>query len=330
MLSNRSLEPAKALPSIWPASTSVPPISLPPGKTRPANLGLKLLVHGRNCRKLQVIPPSAATSCVTILPAYRFHPTCLPRLGSLPTRLLEKLSRQFPPRDLFGLPTSSLSFLALGTACENCKDFPSSLVRSHPQQHSPHSTNAAANRWTVTPSEITTMAQAREAAFNPSSPHSSSGGADSYKHEGTPDTRLTAFSPDGDSTKSNKLLTTLSLHATSDHPTRFHVNTVDGFGAVSAAAEKDPFISSTGLPKPEQKLSPTASSFRPVSVPVVARGSLGGLPGLNLGLTTSTQQFLSQYTAAKFSAELSISRHLVFYASTHPVSCSDVEDYFAV
>ncbi|GAB1320098.1 RNA recognition motif 2-domain-containing protein [Madurella fahalii] len=170
------------------------------------------------------------------------------------------------------------------------------------------------------------MAQAREPTFNPSSPHSSSGGADSYKHEGTPDTRLTAFSPDGNSARTNKLLATLSLSGPVDHPVGFHVTPVDGFGAVSANAEKDPFISSKAIPKPEQKLSPTASSFRPVSVSLVAHGSLGNFSGWNIGPAAS-QQFFSQYATAQFSAELAISRHLVIYASTRPIPFADVEEY---
>ncbi|KAG7290986.1 hypothetical protein NEMBOFW57_000993 [Staphylotrichum longicolle] len=116
------------------------------------------------------------------------------------------------------------------------------------------------------------MAQVRDAAFNPSSPHSSSAGADSYKHEGTPETRLTVFSPDDGSVRSNKIPTALGLNAPSDrsdHPAHFHhVNTIEGLGNPSAAAEKDPFVSSTTVAKGEQKLSPTASAFRPVSVPL--------------------------------------------------------------
>ncbi len=49
------------------------------------------------------------------------------------------------------------------------------------------------------------MAQPREPAFQHSSPDSSKGGADSYNNEGTPDTRLTAFSPQESSAKSSKL-----------------------------------------------------------------------------------------------------------------------------
>ncbi|KAK3322173.1 RNA recognition motif 2-domain-containing protein [Apodospora peruviana] len=166
------------------------------------------------------------------------------------------------------------------------------------------------------------MAQARETAFNPSSPHSSSAGADSYKHDGTPDTRLTAFSPDESSARSNKLMTTLSLNAAANiHPVRFNVNAAESYGAGSAAAEKDPFIS-----KPEQKLSPTASAFRPISVPLVAHGSQNGMPGLNLGLPNDFQ-LLGLHNASKLSTELRISRYLVLFSASKAITVANVDDY---
>lgn len=171
------------------------------------------------------------------------------------------------------------------------------------------------------------MAQARDAtSFNPPSPHSSSVGADSYNHEGTPDTRLTTFSPDENSARSNRALTKLDYHGSSGHPVHFHIKPVDGFSNVPAATEKDPFISSTATPKGEQKLSPTASAFRPVSVPLVARGSL---PVANPALAANRQLFAPQVTA-NFSNELGISRCLALYAATHPVLASDVEEYLQV
>lgn len=173
------------------------------------------------------------------------------------------------------------------------------------------------------------MAQVRDATFHPSSPHSSSAGADSYNHEGTPDTRLTAFSPDDNSARSNKLLTALSLNASSDRPVHFKVEPAEGFGGGPVAAEKDPFFSGTTAPKAEQKLSPTASSFRPVSVPLVAHGSLNGLPGLNVGLGVDRQLFAPSVTG-KFSSELGVSRYLVLYAPSHAVTLSDAEGYLEV
>ena len=97
------------------------------------------------------------------------------------------------------------------------------------------------------------MAQSRETPFSPSSPHSSSGGADSFK--GTPDTRVTAFSPDGDSTKSAGLLkgATRSASAT---PVRFHMSS---YRSSLTTLGKDPFVT----PGRGKGLSPTASTFKP-------------------------------------------------------------------
>ncbi|KAK3368202.1 RNA recognition motif 2-domain-containing protein [Podospora didyma] len=168
------------------------------------------------------------------------------------------------------------------------------------------------------------MAQARETGFNPSSPHSSSGGADSYKHEGTPDTRLTAFSPDESSARSNKLLKTLSLNASTDsHPVRFHVQNTEGY---RATPEKDPFVSSSTAFR-EQKLSPTASAFRPVHVPLVAHGSIYGLPGLT---AASPGDFYHVGPdAAKFSKDLGISRYLVIFSHSKSVTINNVKDYIS-
>ncbi|KAK1598814.1 RNA recognition domain-containing protein 2 [Colletotrichum navitas] len=95
--------------------------------------------------------------------------------------------------------------------------------------------------------------------FNPSSPHSSIGGAESFK--GTPDTRLTAFSPEGGSTRSSRLLKSTSQDSPETTPSRYSTS---AFGSVTSSAEKDPFIAV----KPNsghQKLSPTASTFQPFS-----------------------------------------------------------------
>lgn len=99
------------------------------------------------------------------------------------------------------------------------------------------------------------MAQAREHSFNASSPHSSTGGADSLK--GTPDTRLTAFSPDEGSAKSTKLLKGFARSNSSTPPAKLpnyvHRDT-------PSHVDKDPFIS----PTHGTRLSPTASTFKPV------------------------------------------------------------------
>ncbi|KAG8161846.1 hypothetical protein KVR01_008833 [Diaporthe batatas] len=133
------------------------------------------------------------------------------------------------------------------------------------------------------------MAQPHE-TFHPSSPPSE-GGAESYNHEGTPDTRLTAFSPLEDSSKSSRLFSALSLSDGNGNdrgqsvefqsPTGLHhVTSPTSFGPV--ARDKDPFVSSPPE-KRQTKLSATASTFRPlstpvVSTPVVAYGSAGVTP----------------------------------------------------
>jgi hypothetical protein len=175
------------------------------------------------------------------------------------------------------------------------------------------------------------MAQVRDAAFNPSSPRSSSGAADSYKHDATPETRLTIFSPNDESARCNKATTAVGLGGPSDQPVRFPVKPVEAFADASAAAERDPFVSSTTVIKTEQKLSPTASAFRPLSVPVVARGSLNVLPGPNAGFGANRQLFAPQPQAtAKFSDELGLSRCVVLWSPSRPINIPDAEGYLAV
>lgn len=186
------------------------------------------------------------------------------------------------------------------------------------------------------------MAQARDAGFNPSSPHSSSGAADSYKHESTPDTRLTAFSPDDNSARSNKLLNrTLTLNTTTPQDAQshhFHSHTSsDGYSVAPASgSDKDPFVSTSSITKLDQKLSPTASSFLPVSVsgPLVAHGSVNGSQNgmqglLNAEQPSHTQQDSSKAAADKLSTDLKISRYLVFYSS-QPITVHGVEEYLRV
>ncbi|KAK0737083.1 RNA recognition motif 2-domain-containing protein [Apiosordaria backusii] len=179
------------------------------------------------------------------------------------------------------------------------------------------------------------MSQSRDTTFNPSSPHSSSGAADSYKHDGTPDTRLTAFSPDDGSARSGKLYTgigNVSLNAPPANHTIFHQKSTEHFGNVAPAVEKDPFISSNPSPPKstlDQKLSPTASAFRPLSVPVVAHGSLNGQQGPSNG---SQQKFRSMVNitaplSSRFSSELDITRYVIIFSATTPVTVPEVETY---
>ncbi|KAE9568259.1 Meiosis protein mei2 [Colletotrichum fructicola] len=107
------------------------------------------------------------------------------------------------------------------------------------------------------------MAHNRESVvFNPSSPRSSVGGAESFK--GTPDTRLTAFSPEEGSARSSRLLKSLGQDSPDTTPSRFHSI---AFGGAISNADKDPFVTTTSNVA-LQKLSPTASAFQPFVGPV--------------------------------------------------------------
>ena len=174
------------------------------------------------------------------------------------------------------------------------------------------------------------MAQARDVSFNPPSPHSSSGGGDSYKNGGTPDTRLTAFSPEDGSARSSKLISALSLSSTPNPaPVRFHVPKTEAYTPGSSAAEKDPFTSSSSAFKLEQKLSPTASAFRPVSTPLVAHSSHNELSKMNIGPSLESQFFGFQANNAKSSPEHGISRYLFLITSKH-FTLPQAEDYLTV
>lgn len=184
------------------------------------------------------------------------------------------------------------------------------------------------------------MAQLRE-AFHPSSPPSE-GGADSYNHEGTPDTRLTAFSPLGDSSGSSGLFSALSLSGgkTNVRPIRFqvptsthHVTSLESFG--SGGQDKDPFVSSPPE-KSQSKLSATASAFRPlaasvVSTPVVAYGSSSATPKpLARSFTAETRcPKTGLKLASGLSHNLELTRSLRI-SSSGPLTIDDVEQYLKV
>ncbi|KAK1768636.1 RNA recognition motif 2-domain-containing protein [Phialemonium atrogriseum] len=174
------------------------------------------------------------------------------------------------------------------------------------------------------------MAQAREKAFNPPSPHSSPGGADSYKHEGTPDTRLTAFSPDENSVRSTRFLKPLVLGATEPLPLQFTArqpHQTQGYNTSSILVGKDPFVSSNTPGKPDhQKLSPTASAFQPFSAPLVARGSAATIPPLSVS-STSGAHHGPQLGIASLSADQGLSRYLLVTSNIRNVYPDDVDTF---
>ena len=149
------------------------------------------------------------------------------------------------------------------------------------------------------------MAQARE-RDNPSSPRSSSAGAESFK--GTPDTRFTAFSPEGGSSKSSKVLHGL-IHSNSATPPAGLPS--GSFRSVGPAhLDKDPFVTPSN--QAGTRLSPTASAFNSfagtINIP---------LPGDGGPITAS------------LSTDLGLSRHLDISSSVS-ISMSEVAVWLSV
>ncbi|KAI0480557.1 RNA recognition motif 2-domain-containing protein [Xylariaceae sp. FL0804] len=124
---------------------------------------------------------------------------------------------------------------------------------------------------------MTSLPQAREGLFNPTSPHSSSGAADSFK--GTPDTRLTAFSPEDGPASSSKAFQSFSITNRHGGPIKFPVTSPRAikvsspFYRAGLNMEKDPFVTTRTQAKTTQKLSPTAAAFAPIHTALPARDS---------------------------------------------------------
>lgn len=116
------------------------------------------------------------------------------------------------------------------------------------------------------------MSQSWGNPFSPSSPHSSSGGPDSFK--GTPDTRVTAFSPDDGSAKSTRLLKGLTRSAPATSPVK---SATGGYRGPLSPLSKDPFVT----PGRGKQLSPTASTFKPFT-------TMGLTPHYPKAVTVST------------------------------------------
>lgn len=170
------------------------------------------------------------------------------------------------------------------------------------------------------------MSQPNETTFNAQSPRSSSGGGDSYKHEGTPDTRLTAFSP-GDGPAGATRLPEVAAGkqtATPEGHGQFHSFPGAAYSATPSGEEKDPFVSSE---KPQPKLSPTASAFMPVAIPMMAQGSLTGQVVYHPA--AGVQPMGVQYNA-RFSSEVGIYHHLAISSVGASLKTGDVEEYLEV
>ncbi|KAI1082352.1 RNA recognition motif 2-domain-containing protein [Whalleya microplaca] len=195
-------------------------------------------------------------------------------------------------------------------------------------------------------SDTMNMQQARE-GFNPTSPHSSSGAADSFK--GTPDTRLTAFSPEDGSARSTKALRSLHMGAREAGPINYSISSPrsaerpSSFYRGNLHLEKDPFVTSSATNfKSAQKLSPTASVFSPLHSALIARGSASEPTGaarksledlkqdyIQASGQSSPRKPYSAFVHDNLSTENGISRCLVISAAGRKVVASDVERYLS-
>lgn len=184
--------------------------------------------------------------------------------------------------------------------------------------------------------------------YTSSSPHSSNGLADSYK--GTPDTRLSAFSPDEGSTKSIKVAGSLSLLTRETASCKHMASsaTLGGTGSFyrgSLHLNGDPFVSSSeSVAKGAQKLSPTASSFFPVTSASAMRASASEPTPSSKGKQESSDQAYSSpshqrnsersasliYLQPRTSTDSGMSRCLVLTGRYSDLSTVDVEEYIMV
>ncbi|KAI1144107.1 RNA recognition motif 2-domain-containing protein [Hypoxylon sp. FL0543] len=191
------------------------------------------------------------------------------------------------------------------------------------------------------------MQQAREGQFNPTSPHSSSGAADSFK--GTPDTRLTTFSPEDGSVRSARMLGAISSNAREAGPVEYKLAALQPLGRSSVfyrggAHHQDPFVTSESSFKARQKLSPTASVFSPLPsdlVPRIATSEPERADALSEDLTQgysqpsglsepSASMASSDFVHDKLSTDSGISRCLAISAkASGKVAASDTELYLS-
>ncbi|KAJ1335459.1 RNA recognition motif 2 [Microdochium nivale] len=201
-------------------------------------------------------------------------------------------------------------------------------------------------------SDSSPSAHGRDTKFNASSPESSSGVAESFK--GTPDTRLTSFSPNNISARSAKAPAPLSIITNGATPIKFAMAvagpTTNGSTTSSndqyAVNLKDPFTSATAA-KAGPKLSPTASTFFPNQPTQVQAAGLTQLPNRNLALPNSLPQTISAfsrssaasvnllalqnggYVHTNLSTETGLSRCLVVSKQGASIKAAEVQAYVA-
>ncbi|KXJ94391.1 RNA recognition motif 2-domain-containing protein [Microdochium bolleyi] len=211
-------------------------------------------------------------------------------------------------------------------------------------------------------SEASLSGHARDNGFNSSSPQSSSGAADSFK--GTPDTRLTSFSPSHISARSAKAPASLSIITKGAAPVKFAMAVAGSKiyerdnGSTTPSGDhhtvnlKDPFISSTAA-KVAPKLSPTASTFFPNSSTKIQEPNLPQLSSQTLAPPNSFPQSVNAYPAvsaapcvqgvpatllssqddgyvhSNLSTEIGLSRCLVVSKQGASVKAAEVQAYVA-
>lgn len=200
------------------------------------------------------------------------------------------------------------------------------------------------------------MSHPRDIAFHPSSPPSE-GGADSYRYEDTPDTRLTTFSPlDSDFSNSSRLLNALSLSTGKNdgQSARFGGPTSNVHRSASNESlpsvihhDEDPFTSTPekcqAQSQTRTKLSATASAFRPISAtpaPLVANGASSilatpkplsrSLVKLAQSPITGMPVYDNNPLSSSFSHDLKLSRSVRITATTGAVTAEAVQGYFTV
>lgn len=181
------------------------------------------------------------------------------------------------------------------------------------------------------------MALPREPNLHPSSPESSKGGGGSYKHEGTPDTRLTAFSPEEASVRSSKVTKLPNLKSSDSQVTIFPTNAGNGItfsNITGLQLEKDPFVSSSATAlKPDQRLCPTASAFRPFSNPLAPRGVVIAPNAQESSFGGGIEPDASHLTipvSSVLSTDLQLSRCIEISSPTQIVTVDNVEAFLAV
>lgn len=174
-------------------------------------------------------------------------------------------------------------------------------------------------------------------ACSGSSPRTSSGGGST---NGTPETRLTTFSPED---HSSKFMAGRSVAGLSTIPGATNPGNLG-----KSSTDKDPFISGSGKFKGDQKLSPMASSFQPfglrtnnggsVNAPVIVSspGTFGDgtsdvtpqptcTKGLSSPVSSAGSQASNDTQMGTFSTDTNVTRALKVYGIYGIVTVDQVE-----